>query len=167
MVVVTEILDDGWCRGITEDGREGIIPEGFISYIEEDQDIIDQEQITCTTENNFTSFSTVHNSTIYKDFGETSVNSYANLPTEPTPNYFDLFPEMLPTTPNNTDSIQYNSHTNSVDIKPYAITLYPFNAQFPNELSFGAGEVVHLTRYIDSEWLEGLIDTFSGIDQTI
>ncbi|KYQ52690.1 Dynamin-binding protein [Trachymyrmex zeteki] len=162
MIVVTEILDDGWCRGVTEDGREGIFPEGFISYIEEDQDIIDQRQITCTTENNFTSFSTVHNGTIYKDFGEISINSYANLSAEPTPNYFDLFPEMLPTI-NNTDSTQYNNHTNSVDIKPYAITLYPFNAQFPNELSFGAGEVVHLTRYIDSEWLEGMIDTTKGI----
>lgn len=161
-VVVTEILDDGWCRGITEDGREGIFPEGFISYIDTDQDTTEQGKITCTTESNFASFSTVHNGTIYKDFDEASINSYANLSDEPAPNYFDLFPEVLPIT-NNTENIQCNSHANSVDIKPYAITLYPFNAQFPNELSFGAGEVVHLTRHIDSEWMEGMIDTTKGI----
>jgi len=158
MIVVTEILDDGWCRGVTEDGREGIFPEGFISYIETDQDTIDQGEIT--NDRNFVSSSIVHNDTIYKDFGETSIHSYANLPDEPAPNYFDLFPET--STTNNTDT-QYHNHANSVDIKPYAITLYPFNAQFPNELSFGAGEVVHLTRHIDSEWIEGIIDTTKGI----
>ncbi|XP_011157472.1 dynamin-binding protein isoform X2 [Solenopsis invicta] len=162
-VIVTEMLDDGWCRGVKEDGKEGIFPEGFISYIEvdQDQDTIDHEQIPCATESNFASFSTIHNGTISKDFGETSLHSYANMSDEPAPNYFDLFPE-VPTT-SNMEITQYNSHTNSVDIKPYAITLYPFNAQFPNELSFGAGEVVHLTRYIDSEWIEGMIDTTKGI----
>ncbi|XP_028044584.1 dynamin-binding protein [Monomorium pharaonis] len=160
-VIVTEILDDGWCRGVAEDGKEGIFPEGFISYIG-DQDTIDHEQIPCATESNFMSFSTVQNGTISKDFSETSTNSYANFSEEPAPNYFDLFPEVLPTT-NNMGNPQHNSHVNSVDIKPYAITLYPFNAQFPNELSFGAGEVVHLTRYIDSEWIEGTIDATKGI----
>lgn len=163
-VVVTEILDDGWCRGVTEDGREGIFPEGFISYVDiANQDQVDEKEMTCTTESNFPTFSTVHNGTIYKDVGEASYkNSYANLPNEPAPNYFDLFPEVLPVT-NDIEDTQYNNHANSVDIKPYAITLYPFNAQFPNELSFGAGEVVHLTRHIDSEWMEGTIDTTKGI----
>lgn len=161
-VIITEILDDGWCRGVTEDGKEGIFPEGFISYIDANQDEVDQNEIAYTTESNFASLSTAHNGTIYKDFGETSIHSYANLPNEPAPSYFDLFPEALSVT-NNTQDTQYNSHANSVDIKPYAITLYPFNAQFPNELSFGAGEVVHLTRHIDSEWMEGMIDTTKGI----
>ncbi|XP_077258973.1 rho guanine nucleotide exchange factor 38 [Temnothorax americanus] len=163
-VVVTEILDDGWCRGVAEDGREGIFPEGFISYVDADQDQVDQREMTteCTTESNLASFSTVHNGTTYKDFDETCINSYANLPDGPAPNYFDLFPDTLPVT-NNTEDTRYNTHANSVDIKPYAITLYPFNAQFPNELSFGAGEVVHLARHIDSEWIEGMIDATKGI----
>ncbi|XP_011872421.1 PREDICTED: dynamin-binding protein-like [Vollenhovia emeryi] len=162
IVVVTEILDDGWCRGVTENGREGMFPEGFVSYIDGDRDQVDQKEVTCAPKSSdFPSLSTVHNGTIYKDFNETSANSYPNLPDEPAPNYFDLFPE-LPVT-NNAEGIQYNNHANSVDIKPYAITLYPFNAQFPNELSFGAGEVVHLTRHIDSEWIEGTIDTTKGI----
>lgn len=162
VVIVTEILDDGWCRGITEDSREGIFPEGFISYIDEDQDSVDQGEISCATQNNIASFSTSHNSTIYKDFGETSIiNSYMNVPDEPAPSYFDLFPET--STISNEKDISCNTNSNFTDIKPYAITLYPFNAQFPNELSFGAGEVVHLIKHIDSEWMEGMIDTTKGI----
>ncbi|EFN64992.1 Dynamin-binding protein [Camponotus floridanus] len=162
VVTVIEILDDGWCRGITEDGREGIFPEGFISYIDTDQDTVDQGEISCATQNN-TSFSTSRNSTIYKDFGETAIiNSYMNVPDEPAPSYFDLFPDALSTI-NDEKDIQCNTNANFTDIKPYAITLYPFNAQFPNELSFGVGEVVHLTRHIDSEWIEGMIDTTKGI----
>lgn len=162
IVTVIEILDDGWCQGITEDGRKGIFPEGFILYIDTDQDTVDQSEITCTTQNDIASSST-YDGIIYKDFGETStVNSYMNLSDEPAPSYFDLFPEVLSTTSDAKD-IQYNTHANSIDVKPYAITLYPFNAQFPNELSFGVGEVVHLVRHIDSEWIEGMIDTTKGI----
>ncbi|KAL6447579.1 hypothetical protein ACFW04_000046 [Cataglyphis niger] len=163
VIIVTEILDDGWCRGITEDGREGIFPEGFVSYIDRDQDQVDQREMTCTTQNNIASSSTTYNDTIYKDFGETSItNSYMNLPEEPAPSYFDLFPEALSTISNAKDT-QCNTYANFIDVKPYAITLYPFNAQFPNELSFGVGEIIHLTRHIDSEWMEGMIDTTKGI----
>ncbi|XP_029165021.1 dynamin-binding protein-like [Nylanderia fulva] len=163
IVTVIEILDDGWCHGVTEDGRKGIFPEGFISYIDMDQDTVDQSEITCTTQNDVASSSTSYDGVIYKDFGETSTgNSYMNLPDEPAPSYFDLFPEALSTISDATD-VQCNIHANSIDVKPYAITLYPFNAQFPNELSFGVGEVVHLIRHIDSEWMEGMIDTTKGI----
>lgn len=160
-VIVTEILDDGWCRGVTEDGKEGIFPEGFISYIDADQDTVDRTEVMCAAESDFASL-TSYNSAIYKDFSETSANS-TSVSDEPAPNYFDLFPEALPSISNTTDTQHRNIYANSVDVKPYAITLYPFNAQFPNELSFGVGEVVHLTRHIDSEWMEGMIDTTKGI----
>lgn len=155
-MIVIEILDDGWCRGITEDGKEGIFPEGFICYIDEDQDSVDNREVTCTTERDFATSLTSYNSTTCKDFSENS----ANISDEPAPNYFDLFPEASTSNVNDT---QRNNYANSVDLKPYAITLYPFNAQFPNELSFGVGEVVHLIRHIDSEWMEGMIDNTKGI----
>ncbi|XP_012232658.2 rho guanine nucleotide exchange factor 38-like [Linepithema humile] len=163
MIIVTEILDDGWCRGVTEDGREGILPEGFIFYVDADEDTIDQGEVTSTTKSNFAPSSTSCDNTIYKDFGESpSINSYMNLFNEPAPSYFDLFPEALSST-NDTSDTQCSTHMSSDDVKPYAITLYPFNAQFPNELSFGMGEVVHLTRHIDTEWMEGIIDNARGI----
>jgi hypothetical protein len=164
-IIVTEILDDGWCRGIKEDGKEGIFPEAFISYVDANQDVTDQGQVTIENqsimENNFASSSTSYSNMIYKASDETAyVNSYMNIPDEPAPNYFDLFPEASSSTINAEDT---QCIANSVDVKPYAITLYPFNAQFPNELSFGAGEVVHLIRHIDSEWIEGTIDATKGI----
>jgi len=166
-IIVTEILDDGWCHGIKEDGKEGIFPEAFISYVDANQDVTDQGQVIIENpsimENSSVSSSTSYSNMIYKASDETAcVNSYMNVSEEPAPNYFDLFPEILPPTIN-TEDTQCIAHANSVDVKPYAITLYPFNAQFPNELSFGAGEVVHLIRHIDSEWMEGTIDAAKGI----
>lgn len=166
-VIVTAILDDGWCRGVKEDGREGIFPEAFISYTDENQDTIDQGQVTVQNpsaiENTPASSLSSYSNITYKSADEaTRVNCYMNVSDEPAPSYFDLFPEALPSISDASDT-QCITHANSVDVRPYAITLYPFNAQFPNELSFGAGEVVHLTRHIDSEWIEGTIDAAKGI----
>ncbi|XP_032683683.1 dynamin-binding protein-like isoform X2 [Odontomachus brunneus] len=159
VVTVTEVLDDGWCRGVTENGKEGIFPEGFISYISADEDETDQAEMASTMRSNL-AWPTCSDTTSNDFNTAASINS--DKPGDPTPNYFDLFPEALASTSNSTDT-QCDTHAKSVDIKPYAITLYPFNAQFPNELSFGVGEVVHITRHIDSEWMEGMIDTAKGI----
>jgi hypothetical protein len=50
-----------------------------------------------------------------------------------------------------------------IDVVPYGITLYPFFAQFDNELSFHEGEIVTLFRHIDKDWIEGKIDGKKGI----
>ncbi|XP_068082525.1 dynamin-binding protein isoform X2 [Anabrus simplex] len=50
-----------------------------------------------------------------------------------------------------------------LDIIPYGITLYPFYAQFDNELSFHEGEIVTLIRHVNKEWVEGKIDGRKGI----
>lgn len=143
IVTVTEILDDGWCSGVTEDGKEGIFPEGFVSYI---NDSVDQLDTT----------SAVDHSTI-----ATNIESYTE--EEPAPNYYDLFPQFKLAASDQTTNTTSNCKLSSLDVKPYAITLYPFNAQFPNELSFCTGEVVHLVKHIDSEWMEGMIDDHKGI----
>jgi hypothetical protein len=50
-----------------------------------------------------------------------------------------------------------------IDVVPYGITLYPFFAQFDNELSFHEDEIVTLCRHIDKDWIEGKIDGKKGI----
>ena len=50
-----------------------------------------------------------------------------------------------------------------LDVVPYGITLYPFFAQFDNELSFNEGEIVTLCRHIGRDWVEGKIDGKKGI----
>ncbi|XP_015609556.1 dynamin-binding protein [Cephus cinctus] len=157
IVTVTEIFDDGWCRGITEDGSQGTFPEGFIAYIEES--VVNQADTLSTMDNSaMQSLST--NDRIYKDFSEFStVQHYEE---EPAPNYYDLFPESKQLDESSQDVLDDNN-LNPLGVKPYAITLFPFNAQFPNELSFAAGEVVHLIKHIDTEWAEGSIDNAKGI----
>lgn len=59
----------------------------------------------------------------------------------------------------NNDSLQ----PTDLGIVPYGITLYPFYAQFDNELSFHEGEIVTLIRHVDKDWIEGKIDNRKGI----
>ncbi|KAK0082994.1 hypothetical protein PV325_009538 [Microctonus aethiopoides] len=167
IVTVLEIVDDGWVLGVTTDGRTGTFPEGFISYIEDDcTDEIDEA--LGINMNSFPS-SVANGGKIYKDFGGPVESNY--IEEEPAPSYYDLFPDVAkppceirindcPLTNNDCDNL------NPLGVNPYAITLYPFNAQYDNELNFNAGEVVHLIKHIDSEWAEGEIDGKKGIFPT-
>lgn len=40
-------------------------------------------------------------------------------------------------------------------MEPYCTALYDFNAEYETELSFIAGDVIKLFKWIDHEWLEG------------
>ncbi|CAL1281416.1 unnamed protein product [Larinioides sclopetarius] len=65
------------------------------------------------------------------------------------------------------DIIQNDSHTGydciNSGIRPYGRTIFPFKAEYANELSFHGGEIVNLIRYVDDNWLEGEIDGKVGI----
>ncbi|XP_033338470.2 rho guanine nucleotide exchange factor 38 isoform X1 [Megalopta genalis] len=157
MVTVTEVLDDGWCHGITDTGKEGIFPEAFVTYISGDTDQLDA---TSVVNKNYFPATVAHDIREYQNLDDTVTQPCFE---EPAPNYYDLFPQYKSTASNSEESIENNSSFNALDVRPYAITLYPFNAQFPNELSFEAGEVVHLIKHIDSEWMEGTLDNHKGI----
>ncbi|KAG8040507.1 hypothetical protein G9C98_002503 [Cotesia typhae] len=173
-VTVLEILEDGWVLGVTDDGRQGSFPEGFISYMEEEEDSgVDESDRSSALNIAMDPFpgSVAQGGEIFKDFnqsGPSRSSEYAD--NEPAPSYYDLFPETRPTSVDASSNINNdsdnNGQLNSLGLKPYAITLYPFNAQFLNELNFEAGEVVHLIRHIDSEWAEGEIDNQKGIFPT-
>lgn len=51
-------------------------------------------------------------------------------------------------------------------IQPYARTKYKFTSQYPNELSFDVGQIVHLFRHVDDEWTEGELEGRSGLFPT-
>lgn len=131
-----------------------MFPEDFISYI---NDNVDQLDIASAADN---SSSINYNESIYRNIEIPSTSISVE---EPAPNYYDLFPEFKAISSNVTESLKNTSNLNAVDVKPYAITLYPFNSQFPNELSFEAEEVVHLIKHIDSEWIQGTKDNQNGI----
>ncbi|XP_043283380.1 dynamin-binding protein-like [Venturia canescens] len=177
IVTVLEILEDGWARGVKENGKEGTFPEAFVSYMSE-------TEMSESTKENYSSVGSGQNSgsgfmpnsvmqggPIYKDFGEACSS---NVLDEPAPNYYDLFPKASPRDLKPKIPVDYlqsskevsqsppDDNLNPLGVEPYAITLFPFKAQFPNELSFAEGEVVHLVKHLDSEWAEGTIDEARG-----
>lgn len=178
IVTVVEILDDGWVRGVTSEGDEGTFPESFVTYLE---DSAMSQQDECPDAPNSTDHlsmtldpvpsSVLEGGPIFKDFGQTH---YSSCYDEPAPSYNSLFPEdTTSSTPNAQPTITISQpstvmsqapddNLNPLGVEPYAITLFPFNAQFPNELSFDAGEVVHLIKHVGAEWLEGTTDEARG-----
>ncbi|XP_014226266.1 dynamin-binding protein-like isoform X1 [Trichogramma pretiosum] len=157
IVIVTEVLDDGWCRGRTDYGRVGIFPESFITYLDDEND----DQIDANLDyNNFNTHSISPITANYLDnFKEDNMNTISQDVCDDAPiSYDELFPDSKP---------KYDDYCNNVphqsSSEPHAITLFPFVAQFPNELSFEAGQEVKLIKHVDNHWTEGEIDNVRGI----
>lgn len=49
------------------------------------------------------------------------------------------------------------------EVESYGRALFPFKAEFPNELSLKENEIVHLIRHVNNDWTEGEIDGKIGI----
>lgn len=51
-------------------------------------------------------------------------------------------------------------------IEPYGRAVFSFKAQYPNELTFKKGEIVHLVQHVDSHWTLGCVGDAKGIFPT-
>ncbi|XP_069947710.1 dynamin-binding protein-like isoform X2 [Cherax quadricarinatus] len=51
-------------------------------------------------------------------------------------------------------------------IEPYGRALFSFRAQYPNELTFKKGDIVHLLKHVDSHWTLGTVRGSKGIFPT-
>lgn len=51
-------------------------------------------------------------------------------------------------------------------IMSYGMSVFPFQGEYANELSFKAGEIVYLIRHVDHEWMEGEVNGNIGIFPT-
>lgn len=51
----------------------------------------------------------------------------------------------------------------SQGVSSYCISLYPFYGEFRSELSFKAGQLIHLLRHVNKDWCEGELDGAVGI----
>uniref|UniRef100_A0A0K0DJB4 SH3 domain-containing protein n=1 Tax=Angiostrongylus cantonensis TaxID=6313 RepID=A0A0K0DJB4_ANGCA len=54
-------------------------------------------------------------------------------------------------------------NNSNYNVLPYARVVYPFAAEYGNELSLKVDDIVSLTRRVDKDWLEGSINGKSGI----
>jgi hypothetical protein len=95
--------------------------------------------------------------TIYKDFNKIHSRTIDELQSSDSASNNDLFLDKI--IPNN----ETTSILDQLGTELNVIAQFPFTAEYPNELSFEAGQIIKLIQYIDNEWAEGMIDNIRGI----
>ncbi|GLG97318.1 Protein still life, isoform SIF type 1 [Gryllus bimaculatus] len=175
IVTVTEVVDKDWYRGESR-GKTGIFPAAFVTLLNEADESSQQNYPSTASSSNFSAPSTFPNSDLmdgppsYSDVFGTNVPSTSSFLTNNTNDMFDddYFKQNAPSTffaeqNDNQRGLLDLDQSKEAGIIPYGISLYPFHAQFDNELSFGEGEIVTLIRYISKDWMEGKIYDRKGI----
>lgn len=163
-IVTIEEICDGMCRGSTEDGRVGFFPKDYVELIEDrtvSQDLDEPDQSPYKNSEYYPTNHYVEATSLNYTEQQNSLNFPC---TDQPPSFYDLYPELRkePSTSNVEDNAQEDV-PHPLGTQPYAITLYPFTAQYLNELSFKTGELVILKDYVNQHWLEGSIGDKSGI----
>ncbi|XP_054160708.1 dynamin-binding protein-like [Oppia nitens] len=157
IMVITDTYDKMYYSGHSLNGqREGIFPKNFVK-------ILDNYQPT-NDENNMCGDELVTNNTDTQMFETEVIDSSAN--EENPPSYENVINSMVYCEDQLMSSQpQFHGYSNGYvgDVQSYGRTLFPFRAEFPNELSLKVNEIVHLIRHIDNEWIEGEIDGKVGI----
>ncbi|XP_049847527.1 dynamin-binding protein-like isoform X2 [Schistocerca gregaria] len=192
ILTVTEVIDKDWYRGCCGD-RIGIFPAAYVTLLKDATDVMDGEHTNIQNQSLIVNSATFNCTDIRKpavntlgaqSSNEGSQNEYvtstervkADLDNLDVMNILDddYFRKNMPSvfTSNSAPVTHtYSSEVSStrdvqhmeVDICPYGVTLYPFYAQFDNELSFHEGEIVSLVRHVSKDWIEGKIDGRKGI----
>ncbi|PSN46717.1 hypothetical protein C0J52_00872 [Blattella germanica] len=136
ILVVTQVIDKNWYRGVCGT-QEGVFPSAYVEMLDdrdEETSASDFEPLRTELKTDVDSPVEIRgNDRIFED------------------DYFKI----------NMPSVYEESQLSR--LVPYGITLYPFYAQFDNELSFHEGEIVTLCRHVDKDWIEGTIDSKKGI----
>ncbi|CAN8004345.1 unnamed protein product [Ixodes hexagonus] len=152
LVHVTQILDKDWFWGECG-GRSGKFPRNFVALVSD----IETPELSPSPANSS------------KPAPAESVGPTA-APPKPQRS-FESNPPADSTT-NNTSTSEPSEptaggyHSLNSGLAPYGRTKFPFVAQYPNELSFGVGELVTLIRHIDDEWTEGELGGKVGLFPT-
>lgn len=185
IVTVTEIVDKDWYRGICGT-RTGIFPPAYVEILH-DNDALKGSETSYSSDLNLPVQLPVSSHSAARLESKDDIDSLLALSPEAQFPPFtqttdahaitdsdifddDYFKVNMPSMYCSESEIKANkTETYNVqpllelDVVPYGITLYPFFAQFNNELSFHEGEIVTLCRHIDKDWIEGKIDGKKGI----
>ena len=79
--------------------------------------------------------------------------------------------EGLPSRPNNNNlnddlDVLFGYTEDNTGIDPYGRAIFSFEAQYPNELSFKKGDIIHLIKHADSHWTMGSLGNDKGLFPT-
>lgn len=168
MITVTEVVDADWYVGELG-GKSGMFLSSCVELI---KDTFAEEQIKETgmpkgTVNGMNSEN--HNyieNENSEDTSSSSVNAGHSGIEDLGQCHSDMVIEQkddLNQTEHLTSFIDTGSTNNDSGITPYAKTLYPFDGESPDELTFMDNEIVHLIQHVDDQWIEGEIDGRIGL----
>ncbi|CAN8010132.1 unnamed protein product [Ixodes pacificus] len=153
LVHVTQILDKDWFWGECN-GLSGKFPRNFVALV---SDIETPDLSVCPADSSEPAPS------------ESSPASAVPAPPKPQRS-FEVDPSTEPTTQvassEPSELVAGGYHNLNSGLAPYGRTKFPFVAQYPNELSFGVGELVTLVRHVDDEWTEGELGGKAGLFPT-
>ena len=167
IITVTEVIDEDWYQGEVH-GRSGMFLASCVQLLNETVDENDNDNETYGQEHYNHSFLS-NNRTNDKELQTGLKNDHYNsvkseyikddLNNKGT--YSDEFhrERSISYTSENTKS--HNEY--DAGVTPYARTLYPFEGELTDELSFDANDIVTLIQHVDEQWIEGELDGKIGL----
>ena len=169
IITVTEVIDEDWYQGEVS-GKSGMFLASCVQLLNETDNDNDIENVGKQAHYN--------HSFINKDTSQTQ-NFHTNYKTEQYNNDRTSYigNDNVTYTDNSSysdeiqreRSISYTSENtkshneNDAGVTPYARTLYPFEGELANELSFDANDIVTLIQHTDEQWIEGELDGRIGL----
>lgn len=159
VITVTEILDSDWYYGELG-SRKGMFLSSCVELIQDTSESATPSRPQPTP-----------SSTIQKAFSrdQSYYGSFSDQqPTQATDHSHDISSNQSHLQVPDQSATYTSENTKSLDssVSPYAMTLYQFEGQSDNELSFNANEIVYLIQHIDEQWTEGEIDGRIGLFPT-
>lgn len=161
IITVTEVVDEDWYIGQCR-GKSGMFLAACVQLLNEeecstttdiDSSIIKSSDTTCS------SIKTEENTS------HSQSKSQSNVPVNnDTVSYSHSVADDHADRSLSFNSENTKAHSESdTGVTPYARTLYPFLGELPDELSFGANDIVTLIQHVDKQWIEGEIDGKIGL----
>ncbi|KAK7476700.1 hypothetical protein BaRGS_00032098 [Batillaria attramentaria] len=146
LITVKEIVDDDWFYGECHN-KVGLVSTICIEFLDDFGDAPSDDRGTAGREVTHEQSSPHENQRVENTRGDDrSSHTNKNLTLHSVVSY-----------------TSENTRSHDVEITPYAKTLYPFQAQLPNELSFNDNEIVTLIQHVDEDWIEGELDGKIGL----
>ena len=163
IITVTGIVDEDWYIGECR-GKSGIFLAACVQLLNEDEcnesgPRVKQQEPVAETSSKPSSIHAPSQSSVGSSTGNPSVNTNPSV-NSPVSNESSNF-----TVESNKYTSENTKAHNGSDsgVTPYARTLYPFNGENLDELSFQAHDIVTLIQHVDRDWIEGEIDGNIGL----
>ncbi|XP_059488491.1 dynamin-binding protein-like [Neocloeon triangulifer] len=142
IVTVERTVDKAYFYGCSQ-GKSGIFPSAFVEVLEEGPSLA-----------------------VASPYRKSDLPP-AYVENLPPPYRESMAQDFQPTAQQNNQSAKglasAPQNQSDMGMQPYCVGLFPFTAQFDNELSFGEGEIIMMSCHVDQDWIKGSCNGRQGI----